>query len=98
MSIRIVELNTASPKRFSCFRGFDDMEREQYQCPKCGYWLFSETNYFGFDDSKFHRRWTKIINETHLELCEGDPVITLMKVEQTWKELVTRPQQEKCKK
>jgi len=90
--MRIVELNTAYPGKIdSCFGecGFQ-------HCPKCGYVLINENScyYSNADDTEFHRRWTKVINETHLELCEGDPVITLMKVEQTWKELVTRPQQE----
>lgn len=88
MRINIIRLNTMSrlgPHRHQNF--FEDPGTHWEKCEKCGYYLFSSSNYF-FD--KMERKITQLLNETHLELCEGDPYKTLVKVEQTWKENVVR--------
>lgn len=51
---------------------------EPEQCPKC-------KNWFSTSDKK-----TAAITSMHMKLCEGDAVVTLMKVEQQYKEWFCR--------
>ena len=70
------------------------------KCNRCGFYLYSHENYISYFnyDQKFSRKWTELVNETHLELCEGDPYKTLVKVEQIYKEYISKPKDSKYDK
>lgn len=63
-----------------------------HTCAKCKAELFHEDNYI---HDRYHYLWTKLINETHIEICEGDRYKTMVAIEQIWKDNITRPQQKR---
>lgn len=67
---------------------FEDPGTHWDKCEKCGFYLYSSSNY---SYNKMEKKITQLLNDTHLELCDGDPYKTLVKVEQTWKEYVVKP-------
>lgn len=77
----IIELNTMSDP----IPGFRD-ETQRMRCSKCGH-LFL----YSFGDTEFspegQRRGNQIraITDRHMQLCEGDAAVTLMKIEQAYK-------------
>ncbi len=70
---RIVELNTVDPPT----PGFMD-ETVRIGCPKCGSRLRLG---HGMD----YDPEVAEISEKHIELCEGDPAVTLWRIDQWWK-------------
>ena len=69
-----IELNTKSaPGNF-----FRD-ETPRIRCPRCGFWFLLG---LGMDVDPV----IEAITHKHLEVCEGDPAVALMKVEQAYKD------------
>jgi len=69
-----IELNTMSdPERW-----FRD-ETPRLKCPKCGHNFLLG---LGMDIDPIISR----ISDKHVEVCEGDPAVALMKVEQAYKD------------
>jgi len=71
--VSIVELNTMS----NPVPHYRD-ESPRVRCGKCG-------NLFLLGRGITEDRETAAVTRKHLELCEGNAAVTLMKVEQAWK-------------